>query len=95
MIAWLGSSIGFAFHNSSFFPMEIDSAPQLCNRVDTVLEFPLARGMENLTSRGPTVHGMKKFPYLKLGSFGNPIFTIQDLHMFLLHKQESDRVLFL
>ena len=40
MIAWLGSSIGFAFHNSSFFPMEIDSAPQLCNRADAVLELP-------------------------------------------------------
>ena len=44
MIAWLGSSIGFAFHNSSFFPMEIDSTPQLCNRVDTGLELPSANG---------------------------------------------------
>ena len=45
MIAWLGSLIGFAFHNSSFFPMEIDSAPRLCNRVHTVLELPSANAL--------------------------------------------------
>ena len=53
MIAWLGSLIGFAFHNSSFFPMEIDSASQLCNRVNTVLELPSANSSRPITITAP------------------------------------------